>query len=182
MRCQIKILEEKSNRDIKKWHQEDQIKLCEAGAPCSTEHKPKQERVAGTPGIEQMDVSQRPPTMAVSRTQLLPGWQHASYKSLAMVQMAHLVSRVQLVHQNLCLLWTLWLMCIPSWLWVWQLIIFQNFILHEKTRVCVLSCVQLFVNPMDCSLPGSSVHGTFQARILEQVAISYVRRSSRPRE
>ena len=26
---------------------------------------------------------------------------------------------------------------------------------------------------MDCSLPGSSVHGIFQARILEWVAISY---------
>ena len=31
--------------------------------------------------------------------------------------------------------------------------------------------VQLFVTP-DCSLPGSSVHGTSQARILESVAIS----------
>ena len=31
---------------------------------------------------------------------------------------------------------------------------------------------------MDCSLPGSSVHGIFQARILEQVAISYSRGSS----
>ena len=28
---------------------------------------------------------------------------------------------------------------------------------------------------MDCSLPGSSVHGNFQARILEWVAISYSR-------
>ena len=28
-------------------------------------------------------------------------------------------------------------------------------------------------NPMDCSLPGSSVHGIFQANILEWVAISY---------
>ena len=27
--------------------------------------------------------------------------------------------------------------------------------------------------PMDCSLPGSSVHGTFQARILEWIAISF---------
>ena len=27
-------------------------------------------------------------------------------------------------------------------------------------------------NPMDCSLPGSSVHGVLQARILEWVAIS----------
>ena len=29
--------------------------------------------------------------------------------------------------------------------------------------------------PMDCSLPGSSVHEKFQARILEQVAISFSR-------
>ena len=36
--------------------------------------------------------------------------------------------------------------------------------------------------PMDCSLPGSSVHGTLQARILEQVAISYSRGSSQPRD
>ena len=28
---------------------------------------------------------------------------------------------------------------------------------------------------MDCSLPGSSVHGIFQARIVERVAISYSR-------
>ena len=30
-----------------------------------------------------------------------------------------------------------------------------------------LSHVQLFVTPLDCSPPGSSVHGIFQARILE---------------
>ena len=29
--------------------------------------------------------------------------------------------------------------------------------------------------PMDCNLPGSSVHGIFQARVLERVAISYSR-------
>ena len=33
-------------------------------------------------------------------------------------------------------------------------------------------------DPIDCSLPGSSVHGIFQARILEWVAISFSRRSS----
>ena len=33
---------------------------------------------------------------------------------------------------------------------------------------------------IDYSLPGSSVHGIFQARILEWVAISFSRRSSRP--
>ena len=35
---------------------------------------------------------------------------------------------------------------------------------------------------MDCSLPGSSVHGIFQARILEWVAISFSRRSSWSRD
>ena len=37
------------------------------------------------------------------------------------------------------------------------------------------------LDPMDCSLPGSSVHGIFQARILEWVAISFSRGSSRLR-
>ena len=35
---------------------------------------------------------------------------------------------------------------------------------------------------MDCSLPGSSVHGILQARILEQVAIPFSRGSSQPRD
>ena len=35
---------------------------------------------------------------------------------------------------------------------------------------------------MDCSLPGSSVHGIFQARILEWVAISFYRGYSQPRD
>ena len=34
---------------------------------------------------------------------------------------------------------------------------------------------------MDCSLPSSSVHGIFQARVLEWVAISFYRESSHPR-
>jgi len=38
------------------------------------------------------------------------------------------------------------------------------------------------LQPMDCSLPGSSIHGIFQARILECVAISFSRGSSRPRD
>ena len=35
---------------------------------------------------------------------------------------------------------------------------------------------------MDCSLPGSSLHGILQARVLEWVAISFSRGSSRPRD
>ena len=41
------------------------------------------------------------------------------------------------------------------------------------------SCLPL-CNPMDCSLPGSSIHGIFQARILEWFAISFSRGSSQP--
>ena len=37
-------------------------------------------------------------------------------------------------------------------------------------------------DPMDCSLPGSSLHGILQARILEWVAISFSRGFSRPRD
>ena len=41
------------------------------------------------------------------------------------------------------------------------------------------SCPTLY-GPLDYSLPGSSVHGIFQARILKWVAISYSRGSSSP--
>ena len=50
--------------------------------------------------------------------------------------------------------------------------------------VCCLvsiSCPTL-CNPMDNSLPGSSVHGLFQARILQQVAMSSSKESSQPRD
>ena len=49
------------------------------------------------------------------------------------------------------------------------------------TRSVSQQCLSLF-NPIDCSPPGSSVHGIFQARIMEQFAISYSRGSSRPRD
>ena len=39
---------------------------------------------------------------------------------------------------------------------------------NEVAQECLTVC-----DPMDCSLPGSSVHGIFQARILEWVAISF---------
>ena len=45
----------------------------------------------------------------------------------------------------------------------------------------MLSHVQL-CDHMGCSLSGSSVHGIFQARILEWVAISYSKESCRPRD
>ena len=45
------------------------------------------------------------------------------------------------------------------------------------TKSCLTLC-----DPIDCSMPGSSVHGIFQARILEWVAISSSRGSSRPKD
>ena len=47
--------------------------------------------------------------------------------------------------------------------------------------VCAQLCLTL-CNPKDCSPPGSSVHGIFQARILEQLAISSFRGSSQSRD
>ena len=48
--------------------------------------------------------------------------------------------------------------------------------------VSSLSRVQLFYDPMDCSPPGSSVHGISQARILKWVAIPYSKGSSQLRD
>ena len=45
-----------------------------------------------------------------------------------------------------------------------------------------VASVMSLCNPMDCSPPGSSVHGISQARILEWVALSYCRESSSLRD
>ena len=46
----------------------------------------------------------------------------------------------------------------------------------EVAQSCLTLC-----DPVDCSPPGSSVHGILQARILEWVAVSFSRGSSWPR-
>ena len=52
-----------------------------------------------------------------------------------------------------------------------------EYLLFLVSKFCLILC-----NPMDCSPPGSSVHGISQARIHEWVAISFSRRSSQPRD
>ena len=47
----------------------------------------------------------------------------------------------------------------------------------EVTQSCPTLC-----DPVDYSLPGSSVHGIFQARVLEWIVISFSRGSSQPRD
>ena len=48
--------------------------------------------------------------------------------------------------------------------------------MSEIAQSCPTLC-----DPMDCRLPGSTIHGIFQARVLEWVAISFSRGSSQPR-
>ena len=52
-----------------------------------------------------------------------------------------------------------------------------------RSGVCMYAQSYLtFCDPMDCRLPGFSVHGILQARILEWVAIPFFRGSSPPRD
>ena len=52
--------------------------------------------------------------------------------------------------------------------------------LNSEVKVAQ-SCMTL-CDPMDCSLPGSSLHGILQARMLEWVAIPFSRGCSQPRD
>ena len=72
------------------------------------------------------------------------------------------------------------------WPYVWKALV--QFL--RTTNLCVLwkvkalvaqSCLTL-CNPIDCSLPGSSVHGILQGRILEWVALLFSRGSSQLRD
>ena len=53
--------------------------------------------------------------------------------------------------------------------------------MKESESEVAQSCLTL-CNRMDCSLSGSSIHGIFQARMLELIAISFSRGSSWPRD
>ena len=54
--------------------------------------------------------------------------------------------------------------------------------LLSNMLVLVAQSSRTLCNPMDCSQPGSSVHGILQARVLEWVAIPFSRGSSQPRD
>ena len=56
---------------------------------------------------------------------------------------------------------------------VWLFLVY----VMPKRALCLTLC-----DPMDCSLPGSSVHGILEAGVLEWVTISFSRKSSRPRD
>ena len=54
---------------------------------------------------------------------------------------------------------------------------YESGVKSEAAQSCPTLC-----DPKDCSPAGSSVHGIFQARVLESVAVSCSRGSSRPRD
>ena len=54
--------------------------------------------------------------------------------------------------------------------------------MFTETETEVAQSCPTLCDPMDCSLQGFSVHGTFQARVLEWVAIAFSRGSSQPRD
>ena len=53
------------------------------------------------------------------------------------------------------------------WIWIWK---WSPSVMSDSLR------------PTDCNLPGSSIHGIFQARVLEWGAISFSRGSFQPRD
>ena len=98
--------------------------------------------------------------------------------------------------------WLNWLYCLDSqvrisvsawllsfwggWVWGWSSCRFLAESVSCSYGPCLfvpksLSCPTL-CDPMDSSLPGSAIHGIFQARILECAAISFSRGSSQPRD
>ena len=77
------------------------------------------------------------------------------------------------------------LICLPLLSILLSIYIYLCIYVHIHNTFCCCcsvgkSCPTL-CNPKDCSPPGSSVHGTFKARILEWVVISFSRGSSWPR-
>ena len=53
---------------------------------------------------------------------------------------------------------------------------------EKKVKVLITQVCPTLCGPMDCNLPGSSVHGILQARILEWVAILFSKGTSPARD
>ena len=95
-------------------------------------------------------------------------------------------------------LWFIWVgfsscfhFCLQSWMtesfsnvFFWSIVLYlaENIEWHQmwvcvRAQSCLTPC-----DPVDCSLPGSSVHEILQTRILEQAAISYSKGLSWPKD
>ena len=78
-------------------------------------------------------------------------------------------------HDN-CIKWTKGKTVLKQWSRIWKIP------LSKKIKSEITQLFQTICDPTGCSLLGSSIHGIFQARILEWVAISFFRGSSQPRD
>ena len=59
----------------------------------------------------------------------------------------------------------------------------MGFTLHwSEAKVLVAQSCPTLCDPMDCSLPGSPLHGILQARVLKWVSVPSSRRSSQPKD
>ena len=110
------------------------------------------------------------PTFFTSRT-------HSTPKCVAFSQsggvLNFFVCHRPLLLQNVCAIWP-----VPPFSAHTLLPVCCNIDIDiEVSQLCPTLC-----DPMNYSLPGSSIHVTFQARVLEWVAISFSRRSSWPRD
>ena len=63
---------------------------------------------------------------------------------------------------------------IGSWHYICFSIVCGMGLRAKLLQSCEVKLLSTLCDPMDCSLPGSSVHGILQARILEWVAMPYV--------
>ena len=69
----------------------------------------------------------------------------------------------------------------------WRITALQTFVLCQTSTWInreseVAQSYPTLCHPMDCSLPGFSIHGIFQAKVPEWVAFSFSKGSSRPRD
>ena len=67
-------------------------------------------------------------------------------------------------------------------IWMSQKLLALSLCLFLRDMCLVAKSCSTLWDTMDCRLPGSSIHGISQARILEWVAISFSRGSSQPRD
>ena len=89
-----------------------------------------------------------------------------SWKRALVLPRVHIQS--PLCKNQLCSSLPIFILMLVACSWPWRKCLY---------RVCALSHVLTLCSPAGCSPPGSTVHGVFQARILEWVAVSYLRGS-----
>ena len=88
--------------------------------------------------------------------------------------------------------WLGWILCFVnlynyfhiqfSFLRIWMVWDFQRLDMKVTSESEVAQSCPTLCDPMDCSLPDSSIHGIFQARVLEWGAISFSRGPFWPRD